>query len=139
MENRIENGRGRISMERQSAVAISYSTVPNENRSVRASSSLPNAAPVTCTPLCPGMCRTRKEVRVRRNRDLCGNMLARRHLGETEVENLGLPPIRDKNIRWLYISMHDSALMRGCQRVGNFNPQIQDGVEFQGSSANARL
>ena len=43
IQNRLEDQRRGVAAKGQRAVAISYSTAPNENRSVRASSSLPLA------------------------------------------------------------------------------------------------
>ena len=42
IQNGFEDHAGRVATKRQRPVAISYSTAPNENRSVRASSSLPS-------------------------------------------------------------------------------------------------
>ena len=49
----------------------------------------------------------------------------RRKLRQAEIENLGLTPLRDKNIRWLNVAVHDSARVRRFESVGDLNPQIE--------------
>src|SRR5258708_4743730 len=74
-------------------VAISYNTAPNEKRSVRASSSFP------------------------------GVTASRRQFSEPEVQHLGVPPFRDKNIGGLDVTVDDAFAMCGIQRVGDLDGQ----------------
>src|SRR5215469_12972035 len=43
------------------------------------------------------------------------------HLRQSEVENLGVTALSNKDIRWLDIAMNNALAMRRIERVGNFN------------------
>ena len=53
------------------------------------------------------------------------------HLGQSEIEDLGVAALGDENICRLNIAMHNAFAMRSIERLRNFDPQTQHGFEFQ--------
>ena len=49
----------------------------------------------------------------------------RRHLGQTKIQNLGLPAACDEDVRRLDVAMHDSLDMRSVQRISDLNRDLQ--------------
>src|SRR5246127_1299018 len=60
-------------------------------------------------------------------------------LGETEIENLGMPAFGDKNIGGLDVTMNDAFAMSGIESVGHFNRQAEQNVGIERFSANTML
>jgi hypothetical protein len=56
-------------------------------------------------------------------------------LGQAEVQNFGVHAIGDKNIRGLDVAMHDAFAVRGVERVGNFDAEVEQRFEFERASA----
>ena len=64
----------------------------------------------------------------------CGSFRSRRartEFGETEIQNLGLPLLGDKNIRRLDVAMDDALAMRRVQTLADLNGQVEQLLEFQ--------
>ena len=118
-------------------VAISYSTTPNEKRSVRPSMSPPRACSgdmyATVPSVVPSVVTRSSTPRVLASAPRrCGHRGFRhRELGEAEVEHLRLAPPRDENIRRLDVAMHDAAGVRSLERVGDFQAEIEHALERQ--------
>ena len=111
-------------------VAISYSTAPNENRSVRASRSLARTCSgdmyATVPSMAPGLVRCaasddRQSVSVLPLRAADFG----RHLRQAEVENLGVPALRDEDVGRLDVAMNDALRVCGVQRVGNLDGEVE--------------
>ena len=119
-------------------VTISYSTAPKENRSVRASSSLPARL-------------LRRHVRDRAHRRAwTGQVLLRNgyygrcgrtphlrlplrcsYLRQSKIQNLGVPALGDKDVGRLDVAMNDALRVRGVQCVGNLrSPKSRDLFEL---------
>ncbi len=49
----------------------------------------------------------------------------RRQLRQTEIQNLGLPSLHQKNVRRLDVAMDDAFGVRRVQPIGNLNPDLQ--------------
>ena len=52
----------------------------------------------------------------------------RRHLRQSEIENLGVPALGDENVGGLDVAMNDALGVRGVERVGNLNGQSEQHV-----------
>src|SRR5437899_3475355 len=64
--------------------------------------------------------------------------LLRMHLGQSEVQNLQLPPRRDHDVGWLEVAVNDAVLVRFGHRIGRLQSEVQHASEIQRSSANRR-
>ena len=62
-----------------------------------------------------------------------------REFGQAEVEDLGVTPIRDKDVRGLDIAMNDAFGVRGIERIGDLDTQRKQRVHFHGTTADAVL
>src|SRR5215471_21180614 len=60
-------------------------------------------------------------------------------LGQSEVENLGVTPLGDKDIRGLDVAMHDAFAVCRIERVGNLNSERQDVFRLQWTASDAVL
>src|ERR1700674_4701029 len=60
-------------------------------------------------------------------------------LRQSEVQNLGVSPFRDEDIRGLDVPVDDASGMSGIQRVGDLNPERQHGLDVYCLSCNAIL
>jgi hypothetical protein len=58
---------------------------------------------------------------------------------QTEIQNLGVASLSDKNVGRLYVAMHDSFGVRSIQCICNLNPQLQRLLKRQRLSGNALL
>ncbi len=113
-------------------VAISYSTTPNENKSVRASSSLARTCSgdmyATVPKVVPG---TGQVLLVHHARLRVGRSdLARRagsggYLRQTEIQNLGVTALGDENVRGLDVAMDYALAVRCIQCVGDLDGQTE--------------
>ena len=52
------------------------------------------------------------------------------HFGQVEVENFGVAALDDENVGGLDVAVNDAFAVRGIQRVGHLNGEIQHGVEI---------
>ncbi len=77
-------------------VAIWYSTTPNENRSVRGSTSSPRRPAVFG-----------------------------RQFGETEVEHLHGAPPRDEDVGGLHVTVKNALGVRGVERIGHLRGDVE--------------
>ena len=121
-------------------VAISYSTTPNENRSVRASTS--------CARTCSGDMyatvpsdtpRTRQAVRaVTVGRGLV-TAAGRTDLGQPEIENLRVAAAGDEHIRRLDVAVDDPGGVRRLQRVGDLDRERQQQIDLERAPGDAML
>ena len=50
--------------------------------------------------------------------------------GQSEVENLGMPALGDEDVRGLDVAMNDAFGVRGIQRVGNLDGQVESSVSI---------
>src|SRR5208283_1135285 len=57
----------------------------------------------------------------------------------TEVENLGVTALGDKNINRIDIAMNDAVGVGGIEGIGNFDCQPKQGFEIQRSPTNTEL
>src|SRR5208283_1628809 len=111
-------------------VAISYRTAPKENRSVRASRSLPRA--------CSGDISRAGEM-VGLDRCLRGSKrtgCSGCYLGQAEIENLGMSALGHKNVSRLDVPVNDILGMGGVERVGDLDCQREQGLGFERMAAN---
>ena len=116
-------------------VAISYSTAPKENRSVRRSSSFALApAPATCRRPCPrwmpGLVRYSSSISVAAAVAaglVDAAVIAGDDLGQAEVENLGVAALGDEDVRGLDVAMDDSLGVRGVEGVGDLDGERRAG------------
>ena len=60
-------------------------------------------------------------------------------LGKTEIKDLGVAALGDKNIRRLDVAMNDALCMRGVERIGDFDGQCENLVYFQRTAGDAML
>ena len=58
---------------------------------------------------------------------------------QAEIENLGVAARGDENICGLDVAMDDALRVRGVERVGNLNSQVEDFFEQHGLAADAAL
>ncbi len=112
-------------------VAISYSTTPNENRSVRGSTSSPRACsgdmyaivptvvPATLVKCSGGLVSlTRVEVPAR-------SPVLGRQLREAEVEHLHRAAAREEDVGRLDVAMQDAFGVRRVERVGDLRRDVE--------------
>ena len=66
-------------------------------------------------------------------------LIARRKLGEAEIQHLCLASARDEDVCRLDVAVDDAARVGGIQRVGDVNAQFQEVVDGQGPLADAML
>src|SRR5438093_13541530 len=64
--------------------------------------------------------------------------LLRMHLGQSEVQNLQLPPRSDHDVGWLEIPMNDAVLVRFRHSIGRLQCEFEYASEVQRSFANHR-
>src|ERR1700731_4627558 len=50
---------------------------------------------------------------------------------QAKIKNLCMSTLRYKDVGWLDVTMNDSFCMRGVQRLGNLNSQLQDLLDHQ--------
>ena len=62
-----------------------------------------------------------------------------RHLRQPEIQNLRVSALGDKDVRRLDVAVDDSRRVRGIQRVGNLDPQRQNGLGLHRPPADAVL
>src|ERR1700739_1673316 len=60
-------------------------------------------------------------------------------LGESEIQNLGVPALGDENIGRLDVTMNDAFAVSGVQSVGHFNGQAEKDIGVERLSADAML
>ena len=60
-------------------------------------------------------------------------------LSQTKIQHLGLAALRDENIGGLNVPMHDALGVRGVERVGDLNRQVEQGIDLNGLGLNAML
>ena len=53
----------------------------------------------------------------------------RSHLGKTEIEDLDVTARSDEDVRGLDVAMDDAGGMRGVQRVGNLDPDVDERIQ----------
>ena len=58
---------------------------------------------------------------------------------QAEIENFGLDATRHKNIRRLDVAMNDTFCMRGIERVGDLDSEVEHLVECERLLADAVL
>ena len=51
-------------------------------------------------------------------------------LGQSEIQNLGLSTLGDKNVRWLDVPMDDAFRMRRVQRIGKLDAQVEQSINL---------
>ena len=114
-------------------VAISYSTTPNENKSVRASRSLARACSgdiyATVPTADPGLVRSGSSVRVA---VASTSGLARNHLRQPEVQNLRVPALGHENVGGLDVPVNDALGVRRVKRIRRLHAQRQQGIQLHG-------
>ena len=50
------------------------------------------------------------------------------NFGQAEIENLGVAALGDENVRWLDVAVDDALFVRGLERVGDFDGEIERGI-----------
>ena len=60
-------------------------------------------------------------------------------LGQSEVEDFGLPAFGDENVRRLDVAVHDFLGVRGIKRIGDFDGQGEQGLGVHGLARDAVL
>ncbi len=65
--------------------------------------------------------------------------LSRRFLRQSEIENLGLPALSDKDVSWLDIAMDDAFRMSRIERVGQLDREFEEKVRGQRLSADSTV
>ena len=114
-------------------VAISYSTTPNENRSVRASNSLPYHLLRRHVGERPH--RGARAGQIFRRIDRRGSGFGparrlRRQFGQTKIQNLGVSARGNEDVSRLDVAMHDALGVGGVQRIGDFDRQAAAASRF---------
>ena len=61
------------------------------------------------------------------------------HLGQAEIQNLGVPASGDKDVGRLDVAVNDAFGMRGIQRLGNLNGKRQQSLGFERLPRNEML
>src|SRR5215469_13275130 len=117
-------------------VAISYKTAPNENKSVRASSSLARACRRTGAGEMLMLFTHRGSLS--RSRAHCPTA-CRHHFCQAEIQDLGMSTLGDKDVGRFEIAVNDAGYVRGIERVGNLNAEGEQRVQFYGLPSNATL
>src|SRR5580692_10045327 len=137
----------RISLRRSplqtAACRLPSRTAPLRKRTSRFGHPVLSLAPVPATykPPCPTT-RLRSSVVRRRNRAklLMNRFQPRRlaqHLRQSEVEDLGMACLSDKDVRWLDISVDNSGRVSGIESIGDFYGQRKQNLHLQRSRGNA--
>ena len=132
IQNGFEDHRRTFPRNGNVPVAISYSTAPKENRSVRASSSLPRACSgdiyATVPSVAPGLvrcCSSIVRVSVFADATWLDRTAGRRDLRQPEIKNFGMPALGDEDVRRLDVAMDDAFGVSGIQRIGNLDRQTR--------------
>src|SRR5712692_8657380 len=60
----------------------------------------------------------------------CGHVLCGTDLGKTEIENLGVSPLSDKDVCGLDVAVDDFLGVSGFEGIGDFHGNIQQRLEF---------
>ena len=60
-------------------------------------------------------------------------------LGQAEVENFRVVAVGDENIRGLDVAVNDALGVRGVERVGNFDAEVEQRFDFERTSADQVL
>ena len=63
-------------------------------------------------------------------RGIIARVFLLRHFGEAEIEDLGVAALGDENIRGLDVAMHDAFGVRGVERVGDFDGEIEQRIRY---------
>jgi hypothetical protein len=63
----------------------------------------------------------------------------RGHFGQTEVANLGVPALGDKNVGRLDVTVNDTLCVHCVERIGNLNSQREHRVQFHWTVADQML
>src|SRR5437868_5830554 len=114
-------------------VHISYNTAPNENRSVRASSSFPRTCSgdiyATVPIVEPGLVRCSSE-------SMVGALMPmfpvfRVYFRQPEVQNLCVPTLRNEDVGRLDVTMDDASGMSGIERVRDLDAEIEHRFDLQ--------
>src|SRR5262249_47672968 len=59
-----------------------------------------------------------------------GGVLSRTDFGQSKVENLGVATFRNKNVRWLDVSMDDALQVRSVQPISYADRHIEQSSQF---------
>jgi hypothetical protein len=65
--------------------------------------------------------------------------IAKRHLGQTEIQNFGMAALSDEDIRRLDVAMDDSLCMRCVECVGDLSCHAQQHLRLQRFAGNEML
>src|SRR5204863_8523849 len=63
----------------------------------------------------------------------------RSDLRQPEVENLSMPSLRNEDVRWLDVTVHDASRMRGVQRIGDLDSEREHGFHILWLPCDLRL
>ena len=61
------------------------------------------------------------------------------HLGQSEIEDLGVPALGDENVRRLDVAMNDAFGVRGVERIGDLDAESRTDVDLQRTCRDAVL
>ena len=117
-------------------VAHSYRTTPSENKSERPSS----ASPADCSGdmydavprVIPGDVSASTTCDVRLH-----GILAAQQLGEAEVHHLHVAALGEEDIRGLDVAMHDALRVRGVERVGDLDADVDNLLDLERAGRDA--
>jgi hypothetical protein len=72
-------------------------------------------------------------------RNLAGGNTMGRDFGQSEVENLGMTAVGNKDVGWLDVTMDDALVVSRIEGIGNFDGQGEDGRGFHRASGDLVL
>jgi hypothetical protein len=58
-------------------------------------------------------------------------------LRDAEIQDLGLPALRDEDVRRLDVAMHDAFGVRGFESIGDLNGEVEDKIQRKRLTSNA--
>ena len=139
IQDAVEDQSWAVAAKRLRPVAISYSTTPNENRSVRASTSSAAPVPATCTRRSPRHSPDSSSPRASVRPPSARHRHPSAGFGQPEVENLGVAAAGDEQIRRLDVAVDDPGGVRRLERIGDLDRECQQQVDVERAPGDTML
>ncbi len=108
----------------RSPLAISYSSTPSDQMSLRSSAGSPRSISGAITASVPAT--TPSAVIDARDCDMSLRRLARQRARQAEIQHLRPPVSRDQHVRAFQVAMRHAAVVRVRERIGDLRPVAHD-------------